>query len=142
MSITILLVDDHEVLRQSVRQFLNSRPDLAVVAEASSGLQAIQLARDLHPDVAIVDVKMPGMNGIEATSRIVRDSPHTGVLILSIYGDERYVQGAVKAGAIGYLLKDSIEDELIPAIESASQGKPYFSPAVNTQLKGRQDLPS
>lgn len=130
MPITILLVNDHDVLRQSLRQFLGGVPNLAVVGEASSGLQAVQLARDLRPNVAIVDVKMPGMNGIEATARILCESPRTAVLILSMHKDERYVEGAVKAGAIGYLLKDTVEKELVPAIESASEGKTFFSAAV------------
>lgn len=141
MATTILLVDDHAVLRQALRQFLGGYADLSVVAEASCGSEAIQLAGSLHPDVAVVNIKMPGMNGIEATTEILRASPGTAVVILSIYGDERYVRGALRAGAVAYLLKDSVEEELVPAIACARERRTYFSPAIAGLLKQQSPAP-
>ena len=105
MAATILLADDHAILRQGLRRILESYPSFSVVAEAASGLEAVELARQLQPDVAIVDVGMTGLNGIEATAQILRRSPRTAVLILSMHNDERYITRALKAGALGYLLK-------------------------------------
>jgi len=138
MPVRILLADDHSILRQGLRRILESYPGFEVVAEAGSGLQAVDLARELQPDVAIVDVGMPGLNGIEAAAQILRRSPATSVLILSMHNDERYVSRAIRAGARGYLLKDSVEEDLITAIQLASQGKSFFSPAVEALLESRQ----
>lgn len=138
MRTTILLVDDHAILRQGLRRILESYPDFTVVAEAASGLEAVDLARELLPDVAIVDVGMAGLNGIEATAQILRRSPRTAVLILSMHNDERYVTRALKAGAIGYLLKDSVEEDLVQAIQSARDGREFFSPAVARLLASRR----
>jgi DNA-binding NarL/FixJ family response regulator len=124
------LADDHALLRQGLRRILESRPEFVVVAEASSGLEAVELARSCQPDVAVVDVGMKELNGIEATAQILRHSPHTAVLILSMHSDERYVLRSVKAGASGYLLKDSVEEELIRAIQTVRKGRHFFSPAV------------
>jgi DNA-binding NarL/FixJ family response regulator len=107
MSVRILLADDHTLMRQGLRHILESRPEFDIVAEASSGIEAVEAARVHKPDVAIVDVAMKELNGIEATSQILKHSPHTAVLILSMYSDERYVLRAVKAGARGYVLKNS-----------------------------------
>jgi len=109
-----------------------------VVAEASSGLEAVELARELQPQVAIVDVGMRELNGIEATAQILRRSPRTAVLILSMHNDERYVVRALKAGARGYLLKDSVEQDLIQAIQFALEGRSFFSPAVAELLASRK----
>ena len=130
MSTRILLVDDHTLMRQGLRHILETQPDFDIVAEASSGIEAVEVARQLKPDIAIVDVAMKELNGIEATSQILKHSPHTAVLILSMYSDERYVLRAVKAGARGYLLKNSAGDELIRAIHSVQKGTAFFSPAV------------
>jgi DNA-binding NarL/FixJ family response regulator len=138
MPIRILLADDHAILRQGLRRILESYPDFTVVAEAASGLAAVDLARQLQPDVAIVDVGMAGLNGIEATAQLLRRSPRTAVLILSMHNDERYVTRALKAGASGYLLKDSVEEDLIQAIQSVCQGGRFFSPAVARLLASRQ----
>jgi DNA-binding NarL/FixJ family response regulator len=141
MPISILLADDHAILRLGLRRILESYPDFTVVAEASSGLQAVELARQLQPDVAIVDVSMAGLNGIEATAQLLRRSPHTAVLILSMYNDERYVTRSLKAGASGYLLKDSVEEDLIQAIQLVCQGGQFFSPAVARLLASRRGPP-
>src|SRR5215216_4101321 len=130
MAIRILLADDHTLMRQGLRHILESHADFDIVAEASSGIEAVEAARLHKPDVAIVDVGMKELNGIEATSQILKHSPQTAVLILSMYSDERYVVRAVKAGARGYVLKNSAGDELIEAIMSVQKGKAYFSPAV------------
>ncbi|MGC9971660.1 MAG: response regulator transcription factor [Bryobacteraceae bacterium] len=137
MPVRILLADDHAILRSGLRRILESYPGFVVAAEAASGTEAVTLARDERPDVAIVDVGMPGLNGIEATAQILRRSPSTAVLILSMHSDERYVVRALKAGARGYLLKDSVERELIQAIEAVHAGKTFFSPAVAKVLSGR-----
>ncbi len=130
MSTRILLADDHTLMRQGLRHILESHPDFEVVAEASSGIEAVQAAREYHPDVAIVDVAMKELNGIEATAQILKTSPHTAVLILSMYSDERYVLRSVKAGARGYVLKNSAGDELVQAILTVQKGTAFFSPAV------------
>jgi len=140
MSISILLADDHAILRQGLRRILESHPDFSVVAEAASGLEAVELARELQPEVAILDVGMPGLNGIEATAQILRRAPRTAVLILSMHNDERYVTRALRAGARGYLLKDSVEEDLVQAIQAACQGRQFFSPAVLRLLESRQSL--
>jgi two-component system, NarL family, response regulator NreC len=130
MSIHILLADDHTLMRQGLRYILEGHPDIDIVAEASSGIEAVEAARQHKPDIAIVDVAMKELNGIEATSQILKASPHTAVLMLSMYSDERYVLRAVKAGARGYVLKSSAGDELIQAIFTVQKGMAYFSPAV------------
>src|SRR6266536_6284664 len=130
MAIRILLADDHTLMRQGLRHILESNEDFDIVAEASSGIEAVEAARQHKPDIAIVDVAMKELNGIEATAQILKHSPHTGVLILSMYSDERYVLRAVKAGARGYVLKNSAGDELIHAIHNVQRGQAFFSPAV------------
>ena len=135
MPTTILLADDHAILRQGLRRILESYPEFEVVAEAATGVQAVELAREHQPDVAIIDVAMPELNGLEATAQILKRVPRTAVLILSMYNDSRYVSRAVKAGARGYLLKDSVEQDLVEAIQRAGQGKSFFSPAVANLLE-------
>lgn len=130
MPVRILLVDDHTIMRQGLRQILEHEPDFVIVAEAGSGLEAVDRAEEHRPDVAVVDVAMKELNGIEATSQILKRSPNTVVLILSMYSDERYVVRAIKAGARGYLLKNAAGDELIRAVHTVSGGGAYFSPAV------------
>jgi DNA-binding NarL/FixJ family response regulator len=131
MPITILIADDHTLMRQGLRQILTQHPEFEVIAEAESGAQAVEAARTLQPDVAIVDIAMKELNGIEATAQIARHAPRTVVLILSMYSDERYVMRAVRAGARGYVLKNSAGEELAEAIRQVERGKPYFSPAVS-----------
>lgn len=130
MAIRILIADDHTLMRQGLRHILESHDDFEIVAEASSGIEAVEAARSFKPDVAVVDVAMKELNGIEATAQMLKHSPHTAILILSMYSDERYVLRAVKAGARGYLLKNSAGDELIQAILAVQKGTAFFSPAV------------
>ena len=135
MSIRILLADDHTLMRQGLRYLLESHAEFEVVAEASSGIEAVEAARQQKPDVAVVDIAMKELNGIEATSQILKHSPLTAVLILSMYCDERYVLGAVRAGARGYLLKNSAGEELFQAIHDLQRGKVCFSAAVAAVLR-------
>lgn len=130
----ILLADDHGVVRKGLRFLLESEPDFEVVGEAADGRQAVDLAAELEPDVVVMDIAMPRLNGIDATGQIVRRSPKAGVIILSMHSDEEYLVRALSAGAKGYLLKDSAEADLVRAIRSASEGKPFFSPAIAKTL--------
>ena len=126
----ILLGDDHRLLRHGLRKILQERPDWEVVAEAGDGREAVRQALAVQPDVAILDIGMPLMNGIDATLQIVRRRPDTHVLILSMHANEAYIIQALKAGANGYLLKDSADTELIRGVEAVASGKSFFSPAV------------
>lgn len=130
MPIRILLADDHVMMRQGLRHILESHSDIDIVAEAGSGIEAVEAARRYRPEIAIVDVAMKELNGIEATAQILKHSPETAVLILSMYSDERYVVRAVKAGARAYVLKNSAGEELLQAIDALRQGLAFFSPAV------------
>jgi two-component system response regulator NreC len=130
----ILLADDHIVMRTGLRVLLERQPNLEVVGEAENGRDSIQLAASLRPDVVVMDVGMPVLNGIEATKTIVTDDPNIAVVILSMHADESYVMRALKAGARGYLLKDSAAADLIGAIQATSQGKSFFSPKVSRIL--------
>ncbi|HET9272510.1 MAG TPA: response regulator transcription factor [Vicinamibacterales bacterium] len=129
-ALRILLADDHTVVRQGLRKVLEERPEWQVVAEAGDGRDAVRLAEEFRPDVAVVDVAMPLLNGIEATRQITKRAPQTKVLVLSMYSDEAYVTQMLKAGATGYLLKDSADVDLLEAVQAVSQGKSFFSPAV------------
>jgi DNA-binding NarL/FixJ family response regulator len=128
--VRILLADDHTVVRQGLRKVLEERPDWHVVAEAGEGREAVQLAEQHKPDVAIVDAAMPLLNGIEATRQISKRLPDTRILILSMHADEAYIARALEAGATGYLLKDSADVNLLQAVAAVSQGKPFFSPSI------------
>jgi len=126
----ILLADDHTVVRQGLRKVLEESPDWEVVAEAGDGREAVRHAEELKPDVAIIDITMPLLNGIEATRQILKRSPSTRVLVLTMHSDEAYVNQILQAGATGYLLKDSADVDLISAVDAVSQGKPFFSPGI------------
>ena len=126
----VLLGDDHTVLRQGLRKILADRRDWRVIAEAGNGREAVSKALELTPDVAVLDIDMPLLNGIEATRQIVRRAPSVRVLILSMHSDQAYVTQAVQAGARGYLLKESAGAELIEAIAAVGAGKTFFSPSV------------
>jgi DNA-binding NarL/FixJ family response regulator len=128
--LTLLLGDDHTLVRQGLRKILEERPDWEVVAEAGDGRDAVKHALALKPDVAIIDIGMPLLNGIEATRQIVRRAPEIRVLILSMHSDEAYVTQALQAGAKGYLLKDAAGKELIRAVAAVATGKSFFSPSV------------
>jgi len=129
-----LLADDHIVMRTGLRVLLERQPHLEVVGESANGRETIELAASLKPDVVVMDVGMPSLNGIEATKAIVTQRPVTAVIVLSMHADESYVMRALKAGARAYLLKDSAAADLISAIEAVSQGKSFFSPKVSCIL--------
>jgi DNA-binding NarL/FixJ family response regulator len=134
MTIRILLVDDHTVVRKGLRTFLSFDPDLEVVGEAADGAQALRLARELTPDVVLMDLLMPGMDGIEATAAIRRELPETEVLALTSILEDASVVGAVRAGAIGYLLKDTEADALCQAIKAAATGQVQLTPKAAARL--------
>jgi len=130
----ILLADDHIVMRTGLRSLLERQPNLEVVGESENGRETVDLVTSLKPDVVVMDVGMPVLNGIEATKTIVTQHPNTAVVILSMHVDESYVMRALKAGARGYLLKDSAPADLISAIQAVSQNKSFFSPKVSRIL--------
>jgi two-component system, NarL family, response regulator NreC len=132
--IRILLADDHTVVRKGLRLLLDSQHEFQVVAEAANGREAVALAEEHRPDVAVMDIAMPLLNGSEAARQITAKLPATAVVILSMHSDEAYVLKALKAGARGYLVKDSADDDLIQAVKAVSQGKSFFSPAISKML--------
>jgi DNA-binding NarL/FixJ family response regulator len=133
--IRIVLADDHTVMRSGLRLLLERQPNLTVVGEAADGREAVDLAAEHKPDVVVMDIAMPHLNGVEAARQIVNQLPQTAVAILSMHSDESYVIRSLKAGARAYLLKDSAEADLIEAIRAISAGKSFFSPAVRKILK-------
>lgn len=132
--IKLLLADDHTILRKGLRLLLEREPDFSIVAEANNGREAISSVASCHPDVVIMDIAMPVMNGIEAAQRICQEHPRTAIIILSAHSDEGYVMRALQAGARGYLLKDSADNDLCQAVRAVLAGKSYFSPAVSRIL--------
>jgi two-component system response regulator NreC len=132
--IRIILAEDHAVMRRGLRLVLEEQKDFQVVGEASDGREAVALAETLKPDVAVLDITMPNMNGIEAARQISAKQLGVSIIVLSMHSDEGYVLRALKAGARGYLLKESSEADLVHAIRSVSQGKAFFSPAVSRML--------
>jgi two-component system response regulator NreC len=135
MSIRILLADDHTVMRDGLRALLERHPDIEVVAEAADGRECVRLAEEQSPDVIVMDIAMPNMNGIEATRRIMADRPRTAVVILSMHQDESYVLRALKAGAKGYLLKDSLRADVIEAIRAVAQGRSFLTRKIGRILQ-------
>jgi two-component system, NarL family, response regulator NreC len=129
-AIRVLLCDDHGVLMKGVRFLLAAEPGIEIAGEASDGQAAVRLAEELEPDVVIMDIAMPNLNGIEATARIARRNRRTAVVILSMYADEEYLLRALSAGARGYLLKEAAEPDLARAVRCVAAGKPFFSPQI------------
>ncbi len=129
-AIRILLADDHSLVRQGFRRILDSHPDLEIVGEASDGREAVEQTARLQPDVVVMDVAMPGLNGIDATRQICESSPRTRVLALSMHRDAVYVREILRAGARGYLLKDAIDADLVSAVRAVARGEGYIAPAV------------
>jgi DNA-binding NarL/FixJ family response regulator len=134
--IRILLADDHTLVRQGLRRILEEQPGWQVVAETGNGLDAVKLASDLQPDVVILDIGMPQLNGLEAARQIAKKLPAARVLILSMHADEVHITKAIEAGAVGYLVKDSADTELVRAVTATAEGKSYFSPAAAAVLLG------
>ena len=132
--IRILLADDHSIVRRGLKAALEEDPGLSVVGEAANGREAVQLAEQLTPDVAILDIAMPQLNGIDAAAQMQKASPTTRVVILSVHSDESYVLRALTSGARGYLLKDSAETEVVSAVHAIHQGNSWFSPAIAKTL--------
>jgi DNA-binding NarL/FixJ family response regulator len=133
--IRILLADDHTIVRDGLRAILEREPDMAVIAEAADGRECIRLAESSTPDVVVMDLGMPNMNGMEATRRIVSANPRIGIVILSMHQDESYVLGALKAGAKGYLLKDSMRGEVLQAIRAVYHGRSFLTRKVAQMLQ-------
>jgi two-component system response regulator NreC len=130
----VLLADDHQLMRSGVRLMLEREADLTVVGEASDGREAVALAKALKPEVVVMDIGMPNLNGIEAAHKMTQENPALAIVIVSMHSDESYVLRALKAGARGYLLKDSAEADLIKAVHVVAGGKSFFSPAVSKML--------
>ena len=132
--IRILLADDHTVVRQGFRLILNQEPDMEVIAEAGDGVETVQLAVELKPTVVIMDIAMPKVNGLEATRRIMEKSPDSKILILSMHKDSVYVRETLRAGAKGYILKESIDQDLLRAIRAVAQGDGFLSPEISATV--------
>src|ERR1043166_1183327 len=130
----ILLADDHAVVRQGFKMLLGAQPDMEIVGEASNGREAVETAEALRPDIVVMDVAMPELNGIEATRRLASSTPHARVIALSMHKDSVYVREILRAGARGYLLKDSGAEDLVSAIRAVARGESYLSPAVSNAV--------
>jgi two-component system, NarL family, response regulator NreC len=135
MPIRILLADDHAVVRDGVRALLEKQADMAVVAEAADGREAAELAEEYSPDVVVMDIGMPSLNGIDATRRILSAHPQVGVVILSMHQDESYVLRSLKAGAKGYLLKDSLRSEVLEAIRAVAHGRSFLTRKISRMMQ-------
>src|SRR5688572_797352 len=135
--ISVLLAEDHTVVRQGLRLILDTSDDIRVVGEAENGRQAVKLAKDLKPDIALLDVAMPLLNGLEAVKQLRRDTPNTRILILSSYDDERFIDESLSSGASGYLLKHSAANDLIKAIHEVNAGRNFYSPAIQRRLTAK-----
>jgi len=132
--IRILLADDHAVVRQGFKMILGAQADMEIVGEAGNGREAVELAEQLRPDIVVMDVAMPELNGIEATRRLFGSTPHARVIALSMHKDSVYVREILRAGARGYLLKDSGAGDLVSAIRAVASGESYLSPAVSNAV--------
>jgi DNA-binding NarL/FixJ family response regulator len=134
MSIKILLADDHRIMREGLRYLIEKEADLKVVAEAADGRTAVRLAREVSPDMVIIDITMPDLNGIGATQQILSEAPNTKVLAVSMHSDDQFVTGMLRAGASGYFLKDCAADELAYAIRAVIAGEIYLSPKIASMV--------
>lgn len=133
--IKVLLADDHNVVRQGLRALFTTEEDIEIVGEADTGRQAVQMAKRLMPDVVVMDIAMPLLNGLEATRQITNQVPTAKVLVLSTYSDDEYVQQLTEAGAAGYLVKQTAANDLLKAIREAHRGNAYFSPSIAKRLR-------
>ncbi len=134
MSIRIMLVDDHTLVRAGFRSLLESLPDVEIIAEANNGYDAIEMVKKLHPDLVLMDIAMPGINGLETTERIIKEFPDVRVILLSMYTNEEYVLEAVRMGASGYIVKDADAAEFEMAIRSVAGGGSYLSPSISKHV--------
>ena len=144
MGVKILLADDHEIIRDGLRSLIEKQPGMQVVAEAENGQAAIKMNRKFRPDVIVMDIHMPELNGIEATRRIVAEFPDAKVVVFSMHSDQQFVIGALKAGVSGYLLKDSASEELARAIRAVADNRLYLCPQVKgtvAEACGKEDVP-
>jgi len=132
--IRVLIADDHGIVRKGLRLQLEQNTAFEVVGEATEGREAVRLVEELQPDVVIMDIAMPNLNGIQATAQVVKKNPNIGVIILSMYSDETYLTRTLAVGAKGYLLKENADMDLDNAVRSVAQGKPFFSPAIAKTL--------
>jgi DNA-binding NarL/FixJ family response regulator len=130
----VLLADDHGIVRRGMKALLENESDIEVAGEAADGREALKLCLSLDPDVAIVDIAMPQLNGIDVTAQALKQLPRLKVIMLSMYADESYVLRALMAGAKGYLLKEATEEDLLPAVRAVAAGKSFFSPAISSVL--------
>ena len=135
--ITVLLAEDHQIVREGFRSLLKHEPDIEVVGEAETGRQAVRLTRKLRPEVVVMDIGMPLLNGLEATRQIRKDFPDTKVLILSAHSDDAYVEQVTELGATGFLLKQSSSHALATAIREVEKGNTFFSPAITKRVQNR-----
>jgi len=133
-ALRILIADDHPLFRHGIHEFLNLTPEIQVVGEATTGEEAITQAEALHPDVILMDVNMPGVNGIEATRRILHVSPHIRILVVTMFEDDGTVFAAMRAGSRGYILKDAEKENILRAIQAVANGEAIFSPTIATRL--------
>jgi DNA-binding NarL/FixJ family response regulator len=132
--VSILIADDHALFRDGLRALFNSVPDVEVVGEAATGEEAVSRTSDLRPDVVLMDIQMPGLNGIEATRRILGASPHTGVVVVTMFEDDDSVFAAMRAGARGYVLKGANQDEILKVIHAVAGGEAHFGPEIARRL--------
>ena len=133
-TIKVLICDDHTLVREGLRLLLGAAEDIELVGEAEHGRQAVQETKRLFPDVVLLDLSMPQLNGVEATRQIAREVPSAKVLILSAYSDEQHMQAAIEAGAAGYLMKGTSADDLLPAVRAIAKGNTFFRPSVPRRL--------
>jgi len=133
--ITVLLADDHTVVRQGLRSLLAAEPDIEIVGEAENGRQAVQMAKNLTPNIVVMDIAMPQLNGLEAARQIMEANPTAKVIMLSAHSDDAYVEQATNAGAVGYLIKQTSSHDLCKAIREVQRGNTFFSPSIGKHLK-------
>jgi len=136
MAIRVLLADDHTIFREGLRSLLERMPEVTVACEAGDGREALELIEKERPDIAVIDITMPGLSGLEVAARAKRASPDTKVIILSMHAREVYVAQALRGGVVGYLLKDSAASELALALRSVARGETYLSPAISKHVVG------